>query len=89
MPNAVLESAATGRACIVSDIDGSRDAVDDGVTGYLFRPGDSADLTDKVERFLALSKAEREQMGLAGHEKAAREFDREIIVQRYLREVEG
>jgi hypothetical protein len=28
-------------------------------------------------------------MGLAGHEKAAREFDREIIVQRYLREVEG
>ena len=74
VPNAVLESAATGRACIVSDIDGSRDAVDDGVTGYLFRPGDSADLIDKVERFLALSKAEREQMGLAGHEKAAREY---------------
>ena len=89
VPNAVLESAATGRACIVSDIDGSRDAVDDGVTGYLFRPGDSADLTDKVERFLALSKEDREQMGLAGHEKAAREFDREIVIQRYLREVEG
>ena len=89
VPNAVLESAATGRACIVSDIDGSRDAVDDGVTGYLFRPGDSADLIDKVERFLALSKEEREQMGLAGHEKAAREFDREIVIQRYLQEVEG
>ena len=89
VPNAVLESAATGRACIVSDINGSRDAVDDGVTGYLFRPGDSGDLTDKVERFLALSKEERERMGLAGHEKAAREFDREIVIQRYLQEVEG
>ena len=31
---------------------------------------------------------EREAMGLAGHEKAAREFDREIVIQAYLREVE-
>ena len=88
VPNAVLEAAATGRACIVSDIDGSRDAVEDGVTGYLFRPGDSADLTEKIERFLSLTKEERERMGLAGHEKAAREFDREIVIRAYLKEVE-
>ena len=88
VPNAVLEAAATGRACIVSDIDGSRDAVEDGVTGYLFRPGDSADLTGKIERFLSLTKEERERMGLAGHEKAAREFDREIVIRAYLKEVE-
>ena len=89
VPNAVLESAATGRACIVSDVPGSRDAVEDGVTGYLFEPRSSAALIEKVERFLALSKEERERMGLAGHEKAARQFDREIVIRAYLREVEA
>ena len=88
VPNAVLESAAVGRACIVSDVPGSRDAVEDGVTGYLFEPRSSADLIDKVERFLALTKKQREQMGLAGHDKAAREFDREIVIRAYLKEVE-
>lgn len=89
VPNAVLESAATGRACIVSDVSGSRDAVEEGVTGYLFEVGSSAALIEKVERFLALTKEERERMGLAGHEKAAREFDRELVISAYLREVEA
>ena len=89
VPNAVLESAAVGRACIVSNVPGSRDAVEDGVTGYIFEPGSSAGLIEKVERFLALSKEQREQMGLLGHEKAAREFDREIVIRAYLEEVEA
>jgi len=88
VPNAVLESAATGRACIVSNVPGSRDAVEDGVTGYLFEPGSSADLIDKAERFLALTKEQREQMGRAGREKVEREFDREIVIRAYLDEVE-
>lgn len=89
VPNAVLESAATGRACIVSNVPGSRDAVEDGVTGYIFEPRSSADLIDKAERFLALTKEQREQMGLAGHEKVAREFDRELVIRAYLDEVEN
>lgn len=88
VPNAVLESAATGRACIVSNVPGSRDAVEDGVTGYIFEPRSSADLIDKAERFLALTREQREQMGLAGHEKVAREFDRELVIRAYLDEVE-
>ena len=88
VPNAVLEAAATGRACIVSNVSGSRDAVEDGVTGYIFEPRSSADLIDKAERFLALPKEEREKMGLAGHDKAAREFDRELVIRAYLDEVE-
>ena len=89
VPNAVLESAAAGRACIVSDVPGSRDAVEDGVTGYHFEAGSSAALIEKAERFLALTKEERERMGLAGHEKVAREFDRELVIGAYLREVEA
>jgi transcriptional regulator with XRE-family HTH domain len=35
-----------------------------------------------------LPKEEREKMGLAGHDKVAREFDRELVIRAYLNEVE-
>ena len=88
VPNVLLESAATGRACIASNINGSREVIEDGVTGYLYPVGDTEALIDRVERFLALSSAERQAMGLLGHEKAAREFDREKVIARYVEEAE-
>ena len=88
VPNVLLESAATGRVCIASDINGCREAVSDGVTGWLFPAGDSAALIDRCERLLALSAQERAQMGLRGREKMEREFDREIVISRYIREAE-
>lgn len=88
VPNVLLESAATGRVCIASNIHGSRDVVEDGVTGYLFTPGKGEELIEKIERFIALSGAERSEMGIRGREKVAREFDREIVIGKYIREVE-
>lgn len=88
VPNVLLESAAIGRACIASRISGSEDVVDDGHTGYLFTPGNAADLIDKVERFLSLTAEERRAMGLAGRAKVEREYDRETVIARYLREAE-
>lgn len=87
VPNVLLESAATGRACIASEINGSKDAVDDGVTGYLFKTGNSDDLISKVELFLGLSKEQRSAMGYAGRQKIEREFDREIVIGTYMDEV--
>ena len=88
VPNVLLESAAAGRACIASNINGSREVIEDDVTGYLYPVGDTEALIDRVERFLALSSAERQAMGLRGHEKAAREFDREKVIARYVEEAE-
>ena len=87
VPNALLESAATGRVCIASRINGCIDAVEDGRTGYLFTPGSSEELIDSVERFLSLSRDEMAAMGLAGREKMEREFDRELVIERYMQEV--
>lgn len=89
IPNVLLESAATGRICIASDIPGCRDVVDDGVTGFLFPAGDSAALIGRVERVIAMTPAERAAMGQRGREKVAREFDREIVIRRYMQEVEA
>lgn len=83
VPNVLLESAAVGRVCIASSINGSKEVVDDGVTGYLFETGNSQSLIDKVEQFLALSYDQKRAMGLAGRTKVEREFDRNIVISRY------
>lgn len=88
VPNVLLEAAATGRPCIASDVNGSVDVVEDGVNGYIFRRGDAASLIEKAEQFLSLSHEEKRQMGLRGHEKVAREFDRKIVMDKYLGELE-
>lgn len=88
VPNVILESAAMGRACIGSKINGTTDVIDDGVTGYLFDTGSAADLTAKVERFLQLGFEEKKTMGLAGRAKVEKEFDRQIVVDKYLEEID-
>lgn len=87
VPNVLLESAATGRACIASRIPGSMDVVDEGKTGYLFTAGNADELAGCIRRFLALSPLERENMGLAGREKVERCFNREIVIQAYMDEL--
>ena len=87
VPNVLLESAATGRACIASAINGSKDVIDDGVTGYLYEVGNSQSLIEKVEEFLKLSFEEKRAMGIAGHNKMTREFNREIVISKYMDEV--
>ena len=87
VPNVLLESAATGRVCIGSKINGTMDVIDDEITGYLFETGDSKSLAEKIERFLHLSAEEKAAMGKSGREKMEREFDRSIVVNRYCEEV--
>ena len=87
VPNVLLESAAMGRVCIASSINGSMDVIDDGITGYLFETGSAENLTDKVNKFLDLSFDKKVKMGLAGRDKVEREFDRQIVIEKYLDEV--
>lgn len=88
VPNVLLESAATGRICIGSKINGTMDVIEDGKTGFLFETGNGEDLARQIERFILLPREEKEAMGKAGREKIEREFDRQFVVNRYLEEVE-
>ncbi|MCI7624334.1 MAG: glycosyltransferase family 1 protein, partial [Clostridiales bacterium] len=58
------------------------------VTGYIYTPGSTEELILRVESFLALSPDERAAMGRAGRAKMEKEFDREIVIDKYIREVE-
>lgn len=87
MSNALLEAAATGRPVIASKISGCLEAFEEGKTGFGFTPGNAEELIGAMEKFLALSAEEREQMGLAGRRKMEAEFNREKIADAYMEEV--
>lgn len=87
VPNVLLESAAMGRICIASNINGSKNVVDDSENGYLFETGNSYDLIDKVNNFIKLNFKDKQQMGLAGREKVENEFNRQIVIEAYMNQV--
>lgn len=88
MSNVLLESCACGRPIITTDRPGCGEAVDDGVNGFVVKQKDSGDLVEKIEAFLKMSVEERRQMGLAGRAKVEREFDRQIVIDKYMQELE-
>ena len=88
MSNVLLESCASGRPIIATDRPGCREIVDDGVNGFICRQQDGRDLILQIEKFLKLSHAEREAMGNRAREKVEREFDRNIVVRKYMMELE-
>lgn len=80
MSNVLLEACATGRGIITTDIPGCREAVDEGVNGYLCKKQDVDTLADCMERFLNLTTEQRKAMGDVGRQKMEREFDKKMIV---------
>ncbi len=83
----LLYAAAHGRPIITTDRAGCRETVEDGKSGVIIPIKDEDALTDALERFLKMSWEQKRDMGLAGRAKIEREFDREIVVEKYLDEI--
>lgn len=88
MTNVVLEHSASGRPCIGSDVSGVKEGIDDGATGYVFPVRDEDSLVAAVERFILLPHDQKAVMGKAAREKMEREFDRNIVTNIYLEEID-
>lgn len=88
MSNVLLESAACGRPIITTNRSGCREIVDVGINGYLIEQHNSQDLIEKIEMFIKLDFKTRKQMGLASRRKVENEFNREIVIDAYLKEIE-
>ena len=87
LSNVLLESSACARPIITTDRAGCREVIDDGKNGYVVRQKDSKDLIEKLEKFLSLSWEERKAMGLYGREKVEKSFNRQIVIDKYLKEL--
>jgi glycosyltransferase involved in cell wall biosynthesis len=88
-PRTLLEAAAMARPIVTTDSVGCREVVDDGINGFLCRPKDAVDLADKLAQMAAMSPAERKAMGLRGREKIERQFDEQIVINKYLEAIEA
>lgn len=87
MSNVLLEASACARPCLCSDIAGCKEIVADNETGFLFKPGDVESLINAVEKFLNLTCAQRKEMGVYARRKVEKEFDRQIVIDAYLSEI--
>ena len=85
--NVLLEAAASARPIITTNRPGCRETVCDGVTGFLIKERDYKDLVEKMLVFINMNNQEREKMGLAGRKKIEKEFDRNIVVEAYMKEI--
>lgn len=84
MSNVNLESAATGRPVITTNVPGCRETVDDGLTGFMIAPKSTRSLVEAIEKFIHLPYDQKIQMGIAGRKKVEAEFNRQIVVEAYL-----
>src|SRR5690625_1366095 len=89
MSNVLLESAASERPIITTDRSGCKEIVDDGTNGYVVEQENSEDLIKKIEMFLNLPYEEKKAMGIAGRVKVEKEFDRGIVVDAYMDEIQN
>lgn len=87
MSNVILEASATARPILASNINGCKEAVEDGVTGFLFQARNANALQDAVAKFLQMSYNDRSEMGKMARQKMEREFDRQIVVNAYLEKI--
>lgn len=87
LSNVLLESSASGRAIITTNRPGCGEVIDDGINGFVCKQKDSEDLIKQIEKFLLLSWEDRKAMGLAGRKKVEKSFNRKIVIDKYLNEI--
>ena len=80
MSNVLLEAAASGRPLITGNIPGCREAVEDGVSGYLCPTKDADALFDTMQRFAELPQNSRAEMGLSGRKRMEKLFSKTAVV---------
>ena len=81
LPNALLEAASAGRAIVATDVGGTREVLDQGRTGLLVPPNDSAALGAALERLL-LDPVLRRELGQSARAHVGKVFG----IDRFVRE---
>lgn len=88
MSNVLLEAAASGRPLITSSIPGCREAVEDGVSGYLCPARDADALYRAMQRVMELSVEQRSEMGCRGRERMEQQFSKTAVVTETIKHLE-
>ncbi len=80
-PNALLEYMALAKPVIAPNVGGVPEIVTDGIHGFLFSPGDTDSLAEKI-LFLLANPGVAKAMGEEGAKKVARSFSLEMSLKK-------
>jgi glycosyltransferase involved in cell wall biosynthesis len=80
LPLVAIEAMASARPVVATDIDGMREVVVDGQSGFLVGAGDAGALARAIERMVRFPVLAR-QLGVNGRQRAERHFDLRFQVE--------
>ena len=83
-PKSLLEGAAMGKPIITTNMPGCASTVEDGVNGFLCRPGSTSDLVFSLEKIINMTHSSRLRLGLNSRELVEMKFDEKIVIEKYL-----
>ncbi|MFA5138505.1 MAG: glycosyltransferase family 4 protein [Elusimicrobiota bacterium] len=84
LSNALLEAMASGLAVLASRVGGTREAVEEGVSGLLFAPADEEELAKKLDSVLSAPELAA-RLGRAAREAAVARFSLEKVAEEYVK----
>ena len=87
-PRTLLEAAAMGKPIITTNVVGCKEVVEHGFNGLLCEVKNAQDLAEKMKEMLLLSEDQRRLMGENGRLKMEKEFDENIVIQKYLQAID-
>ena len=87
MANVMLEASAIGRPVITTRVPGCKETFDEEITGFGCDARNTESLREAMQKFLMLSQDTRKEMGLAARQKMLKEFDRNIVINKYDEEI--
>lgn len=82
LPNAVIEAMSSGTPVVSTEVGGTGEIIEDGVTGALVPPGDSVALSDAILR-LAGDGEKRRAIGQAARAEIERAYGLDICARAY------
>lgn len=82
LSNVTIEASIQGLPCIVSNVGGLKEIVEDGKNGYLVDPFNNEELIEKTER-LILDKVKRLDMGLQAEKIARNKFSAATLLDQF------
>jgi glycosyltransferase involved in cell wall biosynthesis len=84
MSNSLLEAMSRGVMPVVSRVSGADDLIEDGVSGFLFPPGDETALATRLEKSLAMTAERRRATGEVARAAIRARFTLDKVVEGYL-----
>lgn len=82
LSNALMEAMASSCACVATEVGGNRYLLQNGVSGFLFTPGDHEALRSHVRRLIE-DPAKRLSVSQAGRKRLEEVFDWKVVSSQY------